>query len=639
MSVSTAPEGSIRRPSPSVVAISCLTSFAASVFAQEDAKPPADPGRWAITAEAPARVAVQYERDFDWDCDWAGQGPDPQRGVSYGGHPRRVQPVLLASELSVDRTHRERAPYDLFDVFPYLAFDLRTLDGGEIDRVFHRMPWVGDLEVTGTVRAMDQDGNQEMRLHLVSREGIDPLGDDDSFLRSLDHYIDETVDMDVVLRRRLSPASDATGSLVEMFQVALTGTVTRQRPGEEKLRFRVSGRELWTLESFVAPSASLRSRVQEAIDAARHYLEGEHLEHGNNTRRREEGRGNFQGPTLRGLELWAMARSGWTIDRPSMKESMDLLLDSPAEQPLTLAMRILAVDALHDRRGDTRRRPTAVEAGTPRQRGKRHGTLPAELGVRLDHWTRQLLTFADPEQLAKGRFVFRFASDGFESSQVNWVGLMALDVAEARGFDLPDELWSQAATWLCEHAIETGRPVDYQVEFEVTAFLGDEGALRSRRAAPLGFSRHAELDRYSVQGASTLESAAALALCRQRLGRADRDLKRRCDQVLDGVLAWMATTMTPRVDLSTHPIYFQDTPDLRLALPFALEGLGVQSLGSQAQNVRGFHARDWYFDTVNVLLPDQSKNGAFASTVIGTPAALMILRPRVDGALTGEGNR
>ncbi len=562
---------------------------------------------WSLT---PDDVAI-YARD----PHWAPVALDGKASVSSGGHPDHVPPVLEGSALDGGRLQRTTAVCDLYDLLPCLAFDLTTWKGGRIDRVFRRVPWFGDVQVTGRAARPDRQGNQTLRLTIRSNREME-LGDaSDEFARQLRWYFDERIDGEL----RIDRTFDAERGLVTTFRAELDVKMVDTKAGKGELRkFGLSGHETWTLDRVLQDGAEFRKRVNDAIDkgVAREKDALEKFELSSLVA--DEGRGNFQGPTLHALMLFALARAGVSYQDPVVAASLDKFAGREFSHTNTLALGVLAIDAFYA--SPTER--AAVVAGEVAGRPERK--LPARERQWITEWATRILGNLDPEAWEKGYAEWRFVPDGFADTDTAWLSLEALNAAERCGVRVPFDVWPAAARWF----VDTQRPSGIVVKADVR-YLKGGGTPGDVEAS--GWNDHAQPEWEQCHGAPTAEALAALALCRAHLqGNAEQaELRARVDTAIDCGLAWLAHDFTTHYDPAPLAVYHQHGDDLRLAMPFALERLMVTRV----------HGGDWYFDGACSLLAAQRADGRMGDNVTGTAIALTFLRRTAAGPVTGWRDR
>jgi len=333
----------------------------------------------------------------------------------------------------------------------------------------------------------------------------------------------------------------------------------------------------------------------------------------------------YAGPTA--LVCYALLKAGVPPDHPTLRKAFTFLRVKHRTPGVAyeLSVELLAVAE----RAGAKRCPD-FRRGTLRERRTTHRfRKPKGCPFSTQYWTwmadlaKRLMKF----QARQGGWRYYpndFHSGGRADVSSTQFALLALSTASRCGYDVPEEVFSRARSFLLQSQQKKGREVPRAIHVPG----GAEDAVDRARGFP--YIAGSDVMPYRrISGGMTAAAVASLLLVRDELG-SDDEVER---AILDG-FAWLGRYFTVRVNPGYQPFL---EGSYHFAYLYAVERSGDIA----RREVIG--GRSWFVEGANYLLAIQREDGAFVDAtcmrpqdVLGTAFALLFLT-RAHRPVTGGG--
>jgi hypothetical protein len=524
--------------------------------------------------------------------------------------------VLFGRELDRTRVALRAPPHDLRELARAVAFDLtRHGRAGRRELTAPAVVPFGDVQLRIQQHDAGADGWQRIECSLRSRPPARPAGQPGHKALVQARLIPRctlALAGTLVVERRF----DAERGVVAAWRAKLDATLTSAaEPG--KLALQRS--EAWELRDVAAGRPrDLAPRVADAIARARAFLlalaadpDRADLAH-----RLERGQETRNSGRL-ALVLLALVHAEVPPDDPVLRAGFAALRQRPIHDTYSLALAILALEALHAPKHERR----AILEGL--QPGPRPRTLPpADLAL-VQGYSERLLanadTNADPARVLRFSYTTRAE---YDNSNTHFAAL-GLHAADLCGAKVPHTAFlALARHYLAEQERASGKAQPLHLVLQGADGEADSKAtVAARQVVAAGWPyRQGE----EATGSMTAAGVASLALCRAsllRTKRLDRTTQGEIDGAVHAGFAWLSTHWT----LLGNPSALRTEREWRTYHLYAIER------ACEYHRVATLDDIDWYDAGATWLLEVQAGDGHFPGwgyedTVAATCMGLLFLK-------------
>ncbi len=594
---------------------------------------------WAqkIVWRIPERGVVFYERERDLSPSRVGGNAPP--GFSFIMNPA----VLLQGELDFSQKFMVDGPANLHELGAWLAFDLRRANKkGKFKRTIALMQPFGALHIAGTTSGLDKGGNQTIKARITRGDAVQGGIPDDVYQKYINHMNRQHLTATIEITRTI----DVKRGLVTRFTSTLGGNASynaRPRANPFQNRLDTSGKmdfeltETWKLDR-VAPNRypEFPTQVAEAIDKGAQHIKGRVrniLAGGHSTPAGGPGR-SFDVGTL-ALALLTLVKAGGDLKDPVIKDGFDDLRRRVVRDTYSLAVAIMAFEALH---APPNERQSLIE-------GRIQGPVARKLAAAdqklVEAWTAEILTHTDreiPNPDYNRRFSYTKNPNAYDNSNSQYA-LLGLYSAHLCGVQLSSQIWLACGNHWLEDQYATKAPAvplvlvshqDYaKMRRAPTKGRGRRRTVtRAKRTPSKGWPYMATKPRNNPQGgenprAQTLTGSmtsagiTALTICEAVLrdGNKKKLRKERAQMraAVNAGYAWMFNNFSVRKNKHGHGFHF-----------YYLYGL---ERACELGQVALIGHRDWYFEGSIMLLGMQNGRGVFGGAALpGNCFAVLFLK-------------
>lgn len=569
----------------------CLLAFANALAAQEL--------RWQL----PPRGAAIYERQFGLDRKVVPEDawtPEPWEG-------RVPVAAVLAGELDAGMKSMQAPCSDVRSLLSALCFDLDKAKGGKTKAEFDTRGRIARFRLDVVYGALGADGSQTVSATLEPDPKASRAAGDAPHLPTIVGKIEakRTIDRE----RGLVTALQGTAE----FRLDYPEHVD----GDRKHPLRVVTLKIgdaWTLREVAShPTPEWQTRIDDAIRKSINHLRGR-LQH--RLDNWPEPGGDPYHDISAGelaITLLALVRGGENIRDPMLQRGYDALRRRNIEGTYSLAVAILALEALYTPGGEW----LAI------REGRISGPLPRNPSPDdqklLREWVAALLDNVDTNNdLAYLRRWHYGPSKEWDNSNTQYA-LLGLYGAQLCGIEISPQIWTaSAAHWLM---IDVRDGDAGQAQIVAHKDVGKRTRATGGKIQPKGWGYRDA----GPTGSMTTAGISALSLCASALRmqkKGGTKLLNEIDADIRSGLYWLqlnfSARQNPRGGDSWHLYYLY-------GLERACELNHVALLGE----------RDWYFEGSVQLLGNQAEDGDFGGWV-ETAFGLLFLKKASLPAITGR---
>lgn len=558
------------------------------------------------------------------------------RSELFSGY--RAPPLLLHGDLNKERTALQRGPEELRELGTWLAMDLQYgVSGARIETTVPRVYRVGDLQLIGSVGAVDADGWQTMTATVRSTREPGLRSDSKSYVDThVKPLIAERFDGQLVVTRRLRWAGRR--AYVADLRTTLQGRMFLGAWGNQHTS-TVRHQETWRHDSVRDnQDARFRAMVASSLKRGTDYLRRELVDRDHiytNTAGDNEQRSYNSGRLA--LGLLALIKGGVPRDDAVLLSCLRDLRTRTIIDTYSLGNALMALEAYYAPPGEEiELKSGRLKAPAPRQ--------PSAADKKLmEKWVARLLTNVDSRVDEKKTLRFNYIGGEDFDNSVSQYGFLGLHSARLCGIELPATVWTAGAKHFSDQQVRNGLRTELRlIDFVTKSRIEQNPRTRLPRAKQVqanGWSYKAGREQNGwapTWGSMTCAGIAGLAVCesgmRAKLGSRRSSASREATKAREAGFAWLARNMSTRV----HPgAMTRHTSHINYYL-YSLERAALLSGVAIISN------RDWYFEGAMTFVLGQDDDGSWPSDhsaerrVTATAMAVLFLKQSTAPALTGK---